>query len=112
MVDKIKNIGSRAQVMHGTAKKTSGGLEKKDLKYNNQGRIVSKRKSDLGHKLYAKNKSILKKNQFKKNPKTSRKKNTMKKPKTSRKKKTMTMKKKPNPSCKELLKRLIERKRL
>ena len=27
-------IGSRAQVMHGTAKMTSGGLTKKDLKYN------------------------------------------------------------------------------
>ena len=26
-------IGSRAQVMHGTAERTSGGLKKKDLKY-------------------------------------------------------------------------------
>ena len=34
--------GTRAQVMHGTALKTSGGLKKKDLKYNKQGRIVSK----------------------------------------------------------------------
>lgn len=39
------NIGSRAQVMHGTAKKTSGGLEKGDLTYNKSGSIVSKKKS-------------------------------------------------------------------
>ena len=37
--------GSRAQVMNGTVDKTVGGLTKKDLKYNNQGRIVSKKKS-------------------------------------------------------------------
>jgi hypothetical protein len=36
-----KAIGSRAQVMHGTAHHTSGGLTKKDLKYNKWGRIVS-----------------------------------------------------------------------
>ena len=39
------NIGSRAQVMHGTARKTSGGLLKKDLTYNKSGAIVSKKKS-------------------------------------------------------------------
>lgn len=39
------NIGSRAQVMHGTAKKTSGGLSKHDLMYNKSGSIVSKKKS-------------------------------------------------------------------
>ena len=27
-------VGSRAQVWHGTADKTSGGLTKKDLKFN------------------------------------------------------------------------------
>ena len=37
-------VGSRAQVWHGTAKKTSGGLTKKDLLKNKAGRIVSKRK--------------------------------------------------------------------
>jgi hypothetical protein len=95
MVDKVKTIGSRAQVMHGTAKKTSGGLEKKDLKYNKQGRIVSRRKSELGHKLYSKHKSTLKKNQYKKKPKTSRKKpkTSRKKPKTSRKKPKTSRKK-------------------
>ena len=39
------NIGSRAEVMHGTAKKTGGGLRKKDLKYNKRGKIVSKKAS-------------------------------------------------------------------
>lgn len=42
---KGKAIGSRAQVMHGTAHHTSGGLTKKDLKYNKNGRIVSRKKS-------------------------------------------------------------------
>jgi len=37
--------GSRAQVMSGSALKTPGGLRKKDLKYNKQGRIVSRKKS-------------------------------------------------------------------
>jgi hypothetical protein len=37
-------VGSRAQVMSGTAHHTSGGLTKKDLKYSN-GEIVSKGKS-------------------------------------------------------------------
>jgi len=39
-----QTVGSRAQVWHGTAKHTSGGLEKKDLFKNNAGRIVSKSK--------------------------------------------------------------------
>ncbi len=42
---KMKRVGSRAQVMHGTAHHTSGGLTKKDLKMNKWGRIVSKAKS-------------------------------------------------------------------
>ena len=41
----VKSSGSRAQVMNGTARKTPGGLTKKDLKYNKQGRIVSKKQS-------------------------------------------------------------------
>ena len=40
--------GSRAQVMHGTAHHTSGGLTKRDLKYNKYGRIVSRVKSEQG----------------------------------------------------------------
>ena len=38
--------GSRAQVMHGTAYKTSGGLKKHELMMKN-GRILSKKKSHL-----------------------------------------------------------------
>jgi hypothetical protein len=34
-------IGSRAQVFHGNADTTSGGLKKKDLLKNKHGRIVS-----------------------------------------------------------------------
>lgn len=37
-------VGSRAQVMHGTAYKTPGGLCKKDLLQNKNGRIVSRSK--------------------------------------------------------------------
>lgn len=36
--------GSRAQVLHGTAYKTSGGLKKNELLQNKNGRIVSKKK--------------------------------------------------------------------
>uniref|UniRef100_A0AB39J6S0 Uncharacterized protein n=1 Tax=Florenciella sp. virus SA2 TaxID=3240092 RepID=A0AB39J6S0_9VIRU len=39
-----KTVGSRAEVFHGTAKKTSGGLMKKDLMKNKSGAIVSKKK--------------------------------------------------------------------
>ena len=37
-------VGSRAQVHHGTAYKTSGGLTASDLMMNKHGRIVSKKK--------------------------------------------------------------------
>ena len=40
--------GTRAQVWHGTAKKTSGGLTKKHLMMNKHGRIVSRRKHSMG----------------------------------------------------------------
>lgn len=36
--------GSRAQVLHGTAYKTSGGLKKHELLQNKNGRIVSRKK--------------------------------------------------------------------
>ena len=45
-----QTTGSRAQVMHGTAKKTTGGLTKSQLKYNKQGKIVSKKASALAKK--------------------------------------------------------------
>ena len=47
---KMKRVGSRAQVMHGTAHHTSGGLTRKDLKMNKWGRIVSKAKSSKAKK--------------------------------------------------------------
>ena len=39
-------VGKRASVWHGTAYKTSGGLTKKDLYQNKNGRIVSKKKHE------------------------------------------------------------------
>ena len=39
-----QTIGTRAQVWHGTAKKTSGGLTKAALMKNKHGRIVSRKK--------------------------------------------------------------------
>jgi len=39
-----KTIGSRAEVWHGTAIRTSGGLRREDLMMNKYGRIVSKKK--------------------------------------------------------------------
>lgn len=40
----MKTYGSRAEVFHGTAKKTTGGLIKSDLMKNKHGEIVSKKK--------------------------------------------------------------------
>ena len=40
--------GTKAQVFHGTAKHTSGGLTRKDLMKTKKGRIVSKRKHAAG----------------------------------------------------------------
>ena len=37
-------VGSRAQVFHGNADHTAGGLKKKDLIKNKHGEIVSRRK--------------------------------------------------------------------
>jgi hypothetical protein len=58
MTDKV--IGSRAEVMHGTAIKTSGGLTKKHLKYNTAGKIVSKHKSRNAKKAFHKVKKAFK----------------------------------------------------
>jgi hypothetical protein len=46
----MQSTGSRAQVWHGTAKKTSGGLTKSNLMMNKHGRIVSKKKHASGKK--------------------------------------------------------------
>ena len=47
---KTRKVGTRAEVMHGTAVKTKGGLTKTNLKYNKYGRIVSRCKSMRGVK--------------------------------------------------------------
>ena len=44
MTSHVKALGSRAEVWHGNAKHTSGGLEKKHLLMNKRGRIVSRKK--------------------------------------------------------------------
>ena len=41
-------VGSKAQVFHGTAKRTAGGLVKSDLMQNKAGRIVSKKAHAAG----------------------------------------------------------------
>lgn len=45
----IPAVGSKAQVFHGTAKHTSGGLTKKDL-MKHHGRIISRKKHAAGKK--------------------------------------------------------------
>jgi hypothetical protein len=49
MADKIKAVGSKAEVFHGSAKHTSGGLFKKDL-MKHKGRIISRKKHMQGKK--------------------------------------------------------------
>ena len=46
-------VGSRAQVWHGNAHHTKGGLTKEDLMMHN-GRIVSRKKHEMGLKLHKK----------------------------------------------------------
>jgi hypothetical protein len=45
-----RTIGTRAQVWHGTAKKTKGGLMKTCLMMNKRGRIVSRKKHNTAKK--------------------------------------------------------------
>jgi L-asparaginase II len=45
---KMKTVGSRAEVFHGNAKRTSGRLTKDDLMKNAAGRIVSRKKHEAG----------------------------------------------------------------
>ena len=49
MTRKMPTTGSKAQVWHGTAKHTSGGLTRKDL-MRHKGKIVSRRKHAAGLK--------------------------------------------------------------
>ena len=64
----MQTIGTRAQVWHGNAKKTSGGLTKNHLMMNKHGRIVSKKKHASGKKTIKHLKSlgyVAKKGEFK-----------------------------------------------
>ena len=45
---KMPASGSKAQVWHGTARHTPGGLTRKDLMKTKRGRIVSRRKHAIG----------------------------------------------------------------
>ena len=51
-------VGTKAQVYHGTAKHTSGGLKKSDLMKTKKGRIVSKKKHAAGQKAIKKLKKL------------------------------------------------------
>lgn len=55
MTKDIKTFGTRAEVFHGNAKKTSGGLTKSGLEKNKNGRIVSKKLAALAKKSIKKN---------------------------------------------------------
>ena len=85
-----QKIGSRAEVFHGTAEKTSGGLRKKDLLKNKHGEIVSRKKhlTAKKEKRLEKHGYFAKKGKFgyvKKTPKGNKKSKTMKNRKTSKK---------------------------
>ncbi len=58
MGGKMTAVGTKAQVWHGTAKHTSGGLTKKDLMKTKKGRIVSKKKHAAGQKAIKKLKKM------------------------------------------------------
>ena len=46
--------GSKLQVYNGTADKTSGGLTKTDLMKNDKGKVVSKKRHEIGKALQKK----------------------------------------------------------
>ena len=45
-----RTVGTKAEVYHSTAVRTSGGLKKKDLMMTSKGRIVSRKKHAAGKK--------------------------------------------------------------
>lgn len=81
----MHTVGSRAEVWHGTAKHTSGGLAKKDLLQNKWGRIVSAKK----HKTAKKEKRLEKAGFFAKKGKFGAVKRATKKMRKSRKARKM-----------------------
>ncbi len=54
----MMTVGSKAQVFHGSAKHTSGGLTRKDLMKTKAGRIVSRKKHAAGLKAIKKLKKL------------------------------------------------------
>merc|ERR1719188_656448 len=52
MKKRVSKVGKKHHVLKGAKAKTVGGLSAKDLKKNKAGKIVSKKKSDLGKKYY------------------------------------------------------------
>jgi hypothetical protein len=54
----MMTTGSKAQVYHGTAKHTAGGLTRKDLMKTKAGRIVSRKKHAAGLKAIKKLKKL------------------------------------------------------
>lgn len=48
--EKAITVGSKAQVYHGTAKHTVGGLTQKDLVKNKRGKIVSRKQQAAGRR--------------------------------------------------------------
>jgi hypothetical protein len=61
-----QRVGSKYLVFSGKALRTSGGLYKKDLMMNKRGRIVSKKKHELGkkNKLFKKLTTLTRKGKF------------------------------------------------
>jgi hypothetical protein len=67
------NEGSRRQVFNGTAKRTSGGLTRKDLMKNKHGEIVSKKASKSAKKTKNLKKFLQKKGSGVFGPRTAKK---------------------------------------
>lgn len=81
----MHTVGSRAEVWHGNAEHTSGGLAKKDLLQNKWGRIVSAKK----HKTAKKEKRLEKAGFFAKKGKFGAVKRSIKKSRKMRKSRKM-----------------------
>jgi hypothetical protein len=53
MTGGMLTLGSKAQVFHGTAHHTSGGLTRKELIKNKRGKIVSRKQAAAGKKAFS-----------------------------------------------------------
>jgi len=88
-----QNIGSKAQVYHGTAKQTSGRLKKADLMKNKKGRIVSKKQYRHGKKMFKKNPELkaqakLMKQKWRKRTKSKKRRKSKKRTKSKKRRKS------------------------